>query len=236
MNCNLNRWDTCFGICGGIKYHWPSIVTRSRGPERKLKPLQMEQMVSLSNQAFNHKWKPCEHFSPVINDLLVVLNISGAKLTILLTVDRVVSMSFHDILKSAHLLYILCWISSRLNRSQPSLRWPAPARGRRTLKPDASLQPALLKGKGTSDIQILWIWWVNNHSTKPFCVDCLLFKLTYLIETSYKSFSLLHNAPLHPPSRHTLNVFLLVLLCHLDVGASRLQLPLCHLSNDVKEF
>ncbi len=56
----------------------------------------------------------------------------------------------------------------------------------------------------------------------------------YLIETSYKGFGLLHNPPLHPPSSHALNVFLLVFLRHLDVGASRLQLPLYDLSKDVK--
>jgi len=52
---------------------------------------------------------------------------------------------------------------------------------------------------------------------------------THLIEAPDHGFSLLHHAPLHPPAHHPLDVLLLVLLRHVDVGPARLQLPLRHL-------
>lgn len=53
--------------------------------------------------------------------------------------------------------------------------------------------------------------------------------IVYLIETSDQRLCLLHHPPLHPPLGHALYVIFLVLLGHLEVGATRLQLPLCHL-------
>jgi len=75
---------------------------------------------------------------------------------------------------------------------------------------------------------VILIWWLSNHS-KP----CKNWQI-YLIETSDQRLSLLHHPSLHPPFGHSLDVILLVLLSHLQVGAARLQLPLCHLATQFK--
>lgn len=53
---------------------------------------------------------------------------------------------------------------------------------------------------------------------------------SYLVEASHQGLGLLHDTALHPPLHHPLNVLLFVLLSHLRVGASRLQLSLCYLA------
>lgn len=40
----------------------------------------------------------------------------------------------------------------------------------------------------------------------------------YLVEATHEALCLLYNAPLYPPFHHPLDVLLLVLLCHWDIG------------------